>query len=175
MSRSQGWLRFQAPIEKVDINPCVAVPREVSDNFEMRGFIPVELDLSGSKFVANLVPLGKGEFRLYLNGPMLKATGWQVGDTADIRLRYDPKPRLEPIPPALAAALKTEPVAQKRLSELPISRQKEIFRYINNLKSADAVDRNVKRIIGALSGTDSHPTVRPDVNHRPEREAGDHS
>jgi len=154
------WLQFQGTIEKVGINPCVSVPREVSDTFGLKGFIPVELDLLGTKFVANLVPLGGGDFRLYLNAPMLKAPGWQVGDEADIRLRYDPKPRPEPMPPALAAALAELPEVRQIVEALPTSRQKEIFRYINTLKSAEAVERNVRRIIGALLGTDSHPTVR---------------
>ena len=154
------WLQFEALIDIVGINPCVSVPREVSDSFGMTSYIPVELELARKKFQANLVPLGRGNYRLYLNAPMLKAAGWAVGDTASIRLRYDPKPRPEPMPPALAAALEALPEVRQAVEALPPSRQKEIFRYINNLKSPEAVERNVRRIIGALSGTDSHPTVR---------------
>ena len=154
------WLSFKAVIDKVGVNPCVAVPKSISQTFNQRAYIPVELDLLGSKYVANLVPVGHGNYRLYLNGLMLKSTGWQVGEKAEIKLRYDPEPRIEPVPPALLKAFKSHPKAEATFSAATASRRKEISRYINNLKSAVAVERNVKKVIAALEGKDTHITVR---------------
>jgi hypothetical protein len=120
----------------------------------------VELDLLGSSFLANLVPLGSGNYRLYINGPMLKSTGWQVDDQVTIKLRHDPKPRIEPVPPALLEAFKQHSKAQQKFDTLTASRRKEISRYINNLKSREAIDRNITKVIAALEGTGSHITVR---------------
>src|SRR5438128_2645186 len=132
------WLEFKAVIDQVDINPCVAVPQDISSGFEMKGYIPVALDLDKTKHLANLVPIGSGNYRLYLNGVMLKATGWKVGEKVHIKLRYDPNPRVEPFPMALIEAFRLHPQAQITFDALPPSRRKEISRYINNLKSTEA-------------------------------------
>lgn len=157
---TNSWLTFTAKLDKVDINPCVAVPQKIARVFEVRGYIPVELDLLGTLFLANLVPLGSGNYRLYINGPMLKSTGWKVGDLITIRLRYDPKPRMEPVPQALALAFKEHPKAQRKFDTLTPSRRKEISRYINNLKSQEAIVRNVTKVVAALENKGTHITVR---------------
>ncbi len=154
------WLEFKEIIDKVGINPCVAVPQNISTGLSLKGYIPVELDLDGTEHIANLVPLGSGNYRLYLNGVMLKATGWEVGDKVSIRLRHDPKPRLEPVPQALVEAFRSHPVAHANFDSLPPSRRKEISRYINNLKSPEAIERNVSKVVAALEGNGTHITVR---------------
>lgn len=155
-----SWLEFKTIIDKVDINPCVAVPRSLSASFDIKGYIAVELDLEATKHKANLVPLGSGNYRLYLNGVMLKATGWKVGDTVTIKLRHDPKPRVEPVPKALIEAFSSHPKAQVAFDALTPSRRKEISRYINNLKSTEAIERNVSKVVAALEGHGTHITVR---------------
>lgn len=154
------WLAFEDVIKKVGINPCVAVPSNIIQQLDKKGFIPVQLDLEGSKHLANLVPLGTGKYRLYINGIMLKSTGWKVGDSAKIKLRYDPKPRQEPIPKELLAALENHPKAKKIFEAYSPSRKKEVSRYLNNLKSAEAIDRNIAKIIKAMEGDASHMLIR---------------
>src|SRR5579864_3335780 len=135
------WQVFRATIKKVGINPCVAVPAKVSQAFGIRGYIPVELKLAGTHHLANLVPLGGNKHRLYINGLMLKATDWKVGDRVPIELRLDINPRIEPMSPSLAEALISRPKTQAIFDALPPSRQKEINRYLNHLKSPEAIDR----------------------------------
>jgi len=154
------WLSFTETIEKVDINPCVAVPTQISQAFGRRGYIPVELNLSGTEHLANLVPLGKGNYRLYINGLMLKATGWKVGDRVKIELRLDTNPRIEPMSPALSEALAKRPKTQAIFDNLSPSRQKEINRYLNNLKSPEAINRTITKVIAALEGKTTHMLVR---------------
>lgn len=58
------------------------------------------------------------------------------------------------IPQKLEAALKKNKKAQQAFSQLSPSRQKEILRYINFLKTEESLDRNIKRAIGFLTGTE---------------------
>jgi uncharacterized protein YdeI (YjbR/CyaY-like superfamily) len=54
--------------------------------------------------------------------------------------------------PKLNSALQKNKNAKQTFNSLPPSRQKEIMRYIGNLKSEEAVDKNVKRAISFLTG-----------------------
>jgi len=88
---------------------------------------------------------------LYLNGPMRKAAGKDVGDLIDIHIDFDPKPRTTPIHPKLKKAFKENPTAKQAFEKLSPSHQKEILRYINFLKSEESVDKNVQRAIAHLT------------------------
>jgi hypothetical protein len=160
MMDAETWLSFTARLDKEGINPCVSVPAGISQTFAVRGYVPVVLKLKLKKFQANLVPLGGGRHRLYINGPMLQATGWRVGDKVSIQLHYDAKPRITPMSLALSKQLKKHPKAKRIFDDLPPSRQKEINRYLNNLKSPDALQKNVVQVISALEGNSTHMLVR---------------
>ncbi|MGV8839314.1 MAG: YdeI/OmpD-associated family protein [Bauldia sp.] len=147
-------LRFTAVIAKVGINPYVDVPEAISAALGGPGYIPVATTVDGHAFPANLVPLGGGRFRLFLHGAMRKAAGKDVGDAVAIGLTRDTSPRVEPVRVEFAAALEASPEARAAFAALPPSRQKEILRYLNNLKRADSVARTVAKVVARLRGSD---------------------
>lgn len=103
----------------------------------------------------NMMPIGDGGFRLYLNGKVRKASGTGVGDRVEVELRFDVKYRsgpAHPMPAWFRAALKKNPVARKNWEALIPSRKKEILRYFSLLKSPGAWERNLARVIRVLSG-----------------------
>ncbi|MGH9839592.1 MAG: DUF1905 domain-containing protein [Blastocatellia bacterium] len=71
--------RFSAKIYKLGINPCVDVPKRVSEVFGKRGYVPVAGTLNGQAIHATLVPKGGGEHRLFLNGEMRRRAAVGVG------------------------------------------------------------------------------------------------
>lgn len=142
---------FTARIYKVDINPCVDVPARVSRTFvPRRGYVPVEGDVEGFPIRATLVPLGGGRHRLFLNGQMRQGAGVDTGDRVRVRIRFDPKPRRSRTPQALRDALARTRGAQSAWGGLTPSRRKEILAYLNSLKSAEALDRNVRKAIAGI-------------------------
>ena len=148
---------FSARIYKIGINPYVLLPSAVLKNiFEQAGKstgpIPVRGTIDGHVFIQTLVKYS-GKWRLYLNGPMRKAAGKDVGDKVMIALSFDPKERTIPAHPKLTAALKKNKDANAVFIKLLASRQKEIVRYISFLKTEASVDKNIERAIGFLLGT----------------------
>src|SRR6187402_1254813 len=146
---------FSAKIHIIGINPYVLLPQIVlkyifQKSGKNKGAIPVELKIADKNFIQNLVKYS-GKWRLYLNGPMRKAAGKDVGDDIDIQIDFDPKPRTTPIHPKLKKAFKENPTAKKAFEKLSPSRQKEILRYINFLRSEESVDKNVQRAIAHLT------------------------
>ena len=147
---------FSAKISIIGINPYVLLPSAILKYIfqkagKDKGAIPVRLKIAGKDFIQNLVKYS-GKWRLYLNTPMRKAAEKDVGDTIDIHIDFDPTPRTTPIHPSLEKAFKENPAARNVFEKLVPSRQKEILRYINFLKSEESVDKNVQRAISHLTG-----------------------
>lgn len=138
------------------INPCVKVPagivRALKAESGKNQSIPVKARVDARVFKANLVRY-LGAWRLYLNGPMRKAIGKEAGARVRVSLSFDPVARITPMRPEFRKALKANKKAKARFDALPPSRRKEILRYLNNLKSAEALTRNIRKSIAMLAGS----------------------
>lgn len=149
---------FSAVIRKEGVNPYVDPPLGTGMKLGKKGIIPVEVLLDGKPFRANLMPLGAKRtqaapgqhHRLYLHGIMRKAIGKDTGDRVRIELRLDTTPRVEPMNSALARRLKKDPKARAVFERLGPSHRKEFNRYLNHLKGAEALQRNVEKVMKHL-------------------------
>lgn len=149
-------IAFTAEIRIIGINPYVLLPKATLEKLfaqaaKDKGPIPVRGTLDGHAFIQTLVRFA-GVWRLYLNGPMLKASKKGVGDTVSMRIGFDPSDRTTPMPAPLEAALKKNAAARKVFESLAPSRRKEIMRYIGHLKSEEAIAKNVARAMKFLLG-----------------------
>jgi hypothetical protein len=147
---------FSAKIFKLDINPCVDVPEKIVNALlevsgRTNGPIPVRGKLNGNDFIQTVVRYQRA-WRLYLNTQMRQDAGIDVGDEARVELEFDPEPRVVPMPSLLSRALAKNREAKLAFQKLSSSRQKEILRYLNSLKSEESVTRNVKKVIRQLLG-----------------------
>ncbi len=147
---------FLAKIALIGIDPYVLLPEKVlsrlfRDAGRDRGSIPVEGEIDGHAYTKYLVKY-RGQWRLYLNGVTRKAAGKEVGDTVRVSIAFDPASRTTAMPAKLLKALRENRKAENIYRSLTPSLQKEISRYIGNLKSAEARDRNVTRAIRFLLG-----------------------
>jgi len=150
---------FSATIEKTGINPYVLLPAGILKFlFEKagkeKGAIPVCLIINQQKFIQNLVKYS-GEWRLYLNTPMRKAAGKDVADTIGIKIDFDKGDRTTPMHPLFKTALEKNKTAKDCFHTLPPSRQKEILRYLNNLKTEASLHKNIQRAINFLNGAEN--------------------
>lgn len=147
---------FTAKILIIDINPYVGIPEDVLDALfkqagKTRGPIPVRGTLNGKKFKQTLVKY-RGVWRLYLNTPMRQEAGISVGDNATVELEFDPEPRIVPMHPQFVRALSKNKAAKAAFEKLVPSRQKEILRYLNSMKTEESLVRNIEKAIQFLSG-----------------------
>ncbi|MFT3681731.1 MAG: YdeI/OmpD-associated family protein [Ferruginibacter sp.] len=141
---------FTATIYKVGINPCVAVPLKITRKMTAaKGYIPVKGEINGYPFTQTLVPVKNAEYRLFVNGLMLKGSDTKVGDTVRFTIEQNAEP-------PTAANIKMPAAFRKQLKEYDLTkafkvltpyRQKEILRYLNYLKTEEALQRNIKKII----------------------------
>ncbi len=147
---------FSAEIQIIGINPFVFVPTEVLEEvFEKagktKGKIPVRMKIEGHQFEQTLIKYS-GHWRLYLNTPMRKSADREVGQAARFEVEFDPRERVVPFHPKFKKALMENAEAERIYNTLSPSLQKEILRYLSNLKAEESVDRNVLRAVNFLLG-----------------------
>ncbi len=153
-------LTFSARIELKGINPYVLVSaaRARRIRADWKKPMPVLVQVNGQPEPAwpiNMMPAGDGGFFLYLDGIVRKASGTGVGDTVEVSIAFDPNYRSGPqheTLPDFASCLDENAAARDRWESLSPSLQKEVLRYLANLKSDEARQRNVERAIRVLSG-----------------------
>ena len=156
---SHSKMRFTAKINIIGINPYVLLPAAVlKEIFKQagkdKGPIPVRGKLNNHSFIQTLVKYS-GKWRLYLNSPMRRGANADVGDTIKVDIEFDAKERTITMHPKLEDALNKNTMAKLAYEKLRASRQKEITRYLNSLKTEESVDRNIKRALAFLTGGDS--------------------
>jgi hypothetical protein len=151
-------LKVTATIFIIGINPYILLPAKVLNRIfieagKNKGSIPVILTINNKEFQQNLVKYS-GSWRLYLNTPMRKMAGKEVGEKITLDIRFDGAERITPMHPGLHTALEQNIKAKAIFHALPASRKKEIMRYINNLKTKESVERNITKAIQFLQGNE---------------------
>lgn len=139
--------RFTAILEIIVGNPFVYLPTEVLENIfqqakKSRGPIPVKGAINGKPFQQTLVKYS-GHWRLYINLVMLKNSPKRIGEEIEVDIEFDPGDRTIKPHPKWRKALMENKDANEVFENLSASKQKEIVRYISNLKTEKSVDRNV--------------------------------
>jgi hypothetical protein len=153
-------LRFTALMKILGVNPYVLVSAKRASKLKpgWRRPMPVLVKINGEPeepWRINMMPVGDGNFRLYLHGAVRKASNTGVGDGVRVEVRFDPKYRggpMHPMPAWFRTALARNPTAKENGNALIPSRKKEVLRYFAALKSPEARERNLTRALQALSG-----------------------
>lgn len=148
--------RFQPTIDIIGINPFVFVPDDILEQIfnqsaTRKGAIPVKGTINGSPFTQTLIKYA-GAWRLYINMKMLRDSPRRVGEEIQVVIGFNPDKKEEPIHPALEKALLNNKKAKAVFEGLSPSSQKEITRYIAQLKTASSVEKNIIRAINFLLG-----------------------
>ena len=154
-------LKFRARIEIIGINPYVRVSatrvRELKAGW--RRPLPVLVRVNGhpkaKPWRINMMPMGNGDFYLYLAEVVRTASKTKVGDLVDVAVEFDAKYRggpLTPMPRAMKSALAQDAAARGAWDALTPSRKKEVIRYLVALKSAESLQRNVEKFTNQLAG-----------------------
>jgi Domain of unknown function (DUF1905)/Bacteriocin-protection, YdeI or OmpD-Associated len=153
---------FKAKIYIVGINPCVKVPLYITDKLKAtKGYIPVKGKIGDHFFQQTLCPVKNEGYRLYVNGLMLKGADVKVGQAVNFLIEQDTLERNKNVPMSKEFKKKLEENELLHMfQQLSPSRQKEINRYLNNLKTQEALTKNLNKMINVLKGKETSPLLR---------------
>jgi len=113
------------------------------------GYIPVKGKINGYEFTQTLVAVKNEEYRLYVNGLMLKGSVTKVGDTARFIIEQNLAPKTPPMHKKFKKQLDDNHLSAT-FKKLTPYRQKEILKYLNHLKTEEAIVRNIDKIVKQL-------------------------
>jgi len=149
-------LHFSAKIEIRGINPYVLVSVERATMLRpgWRKPMPVLVQIDGfptPPWRINMMPVGDGSYYLYLAGPVREASGTSVGDEVTVEVEFDAEysPVVE-LPEWFRGSLEGDAAAKANWDKLPPSHQKEVARYLGNLKTTEAQERNRVKTLDIL-------------------------
>jgi hypothetical protein len=152
-------LRFKATIKFRGINPYVRVSAAQAKRIKpgWKKPLPVRVRINSKPdepWRTNMMPAGDGTFYLYLHGTMRKSSDTKVGDRIDVEVEFDAEYKGGPARPPdwFTRPLRADAAALESWRALAPSRQKEIVRYLTNLKSPEARTRNVEKAVRMLGG-----------------------
>jgi Domain of unknown function (DUF1905)/Bacteriocin-protection, YdeI or OmpD-Associated len=151
---------FDAVIQIRGINPFVEVSSSLASTLKpgWRKPLPVLVRINGKPsdhWRVNMMPIGNGNFYLYLHDTVRKASGTTVGDCVNVEVQFDLSYRNGPqrcIPKWFKQALDSNAEAKKNWNALIPSRKKEVIRYFSQLITPDAQARNLAKALHVLSG-----------------------
>jgi hypothetical protein len=114
-------LSFTSVMKIYNCNPYIQVSAEQATSLKpgWRKPMPVLIRINGKPTNAwqiNMMPMGNGDFCLYLHGDVRKASKTKVGDTVKVEVRFDNSYKNGPLhamPLWFSTALKKNPEAKK--------------------------------------------------------------
>lgn len=145
-------MKFKARIYKVGINTCVDVPSRITSRMEsVKGFIKIKGQINGFEFTKTLMPVKGGDYRLFVNMPMLKGGNTALDKIAEFDIQQDFKKNVKhyPMPGMLKKALKSSRL-ENDFENLTPSRKKDILKYLGSIKTKETMEKNVGKLIHQL-------------------------
>ena len=159
---TMSTLHFSARILIRGVNPYIHVSAARAKTIKSgwKKPLPVLVQIEGKPTEpvrTNMMPVGNGDFYLYLHSGIRRASKTKFGDRVQVTISFDAKYRNGPMhrmPVWFRTPLSNNKKANAAWERLSPSRKKEILRYFAGLKSREARVRNVERALHVLSGNE---------------------
>jgi Bacteriocin-protection, YdeI or OmpD-Associated/Domain of unknown function (DUF1905) len=126
-----------------------AVPEDVVLSLGKGKRPPVNVTINGYTYRSTVAPMG-GRYLVGVSAENRSAAGVLGGETHDVELTLDDRPREVDLPADFAAALAAEPNAQRTFDALSPSNKGYHTALIGGAKSDDTRQRRIEKSIGAL-------------------------
>jgi pimeloyl-ACP methyl ester carboxylesterase len=143
-------MKFAAFIKPMGNNTGILVPPEIRDALDGGKNPLVKVTLAGHSWGSKIATMG-GDLLIGVTADIRKLTGVTGGETHEVTLELDDKPRLVEAPEDLKAALAASPAAQAAWDKLAPSHKKAHVAAIEGAKAADTRARRVAKAIETLT------------------------
>lgn len=155
-SGRRNILRFDAALERMRSRLnwiIIRVPYDAANVFGVRGQIRIEGTINNFAFRSSLFPTREGRHILLVNKKMQKAARVSPGAVAHFEIRPDTEERPVTIPTPLLQILRQNKPFLRWYDQLNPSTRREIAKWVNEPKGAEARSRRSEQLAERLLET----------------------
>lgn len=145
------WLRGK--IYRIAMVRWVDIPKSAVAALELGDPANAWLLFNGDKDRVTLMPGKRGKYRLAFKVELLRAAGVEVGDTIEFELKPDTASREPELPEEMRKVFQARPYLQERWLAHSVALRRQLVRYIEQAKSAEAQARRCWIFIERLEET----------------------
>lgn len=121
------------------------IPADVIDSFGKGKRVPVVVTINGYTF-RNTIASYEGKFAIGVSMEHREKANIKVGDTVEIELVYDDKPREVEVPDYMQKELNKNPKAKEIFEKLAYSHKKEYVRWIIEAKKEETRNARLSKL-----------------------------
>lgn len=121
---------------------------DVQAVFGTKALVPVVMTIDGKQFRRNLARYA-GEYMIVFNRELRDATGYQTGDSFQLKLERDFAPRVVELPPELRAGLERAGVLPA-WEKQSYSHQKEHLAWLQEAKREETRAKRLEQLVAKL-------------------------
>jgi len=141
--------RFSSVLESAEAGVFVSVPFDVELAFGRRR-VPVKVTMDGEPYRGSLVHMGGPSHVLLVLKRIRDRLGKGPGDSVDVVVEEDLRPRTFAVPADLRRALARRPEARRAFRALPHACRRSYVRWVESARRKATRARRVARVIATL-------------------------
>ena len=142
-------MKFTTIIQGSGNKAGIEVPEDIVSALGAGRRPPVVVTINGESYRSSIAVMG-GKNMVGVSVANRQLTGAAAGDTVEVELELDTKPRVIDVPEDLAAALDMEPEAKASYATLNYSSQRRYVEPIAEAKTAETRSRRVSKVVADL-------------------------
>ncbi len=147
---------FKAKLERpegIGTWTYLTVPFNAAKEYDGQGQIQVKGTINRAPYRSTLLPHGDGKHFLVVKKDIRDKIGATAGDSVNVTMEQDSKPRSVLIPKDFKLALERNKKAKAEFGRIAYSHKKEYLKYIDEAKKDETRKRRIKEAIVRLSKT----------------------
>ncbi len=141
-----GKISFKATIVKEGIGLFVEFPHDLKETFGKGNLVPIIAMIDGALYRGSLAKMGGERAILLIRKDIQAQIGKQAGDTVDITLELDDKPRKVELPNDLKDALKKAGIFEI-FDAMAFTHQREYVTWVTSAKKEETRANRISKMI----------------------------
>jgi Bacteriocin-protection, YdeI or OmpD-Associated/Domain of unknown function (DUF1905) len=142
-------MKFTTTIQGSGNKTGIEVPEEVVTALGAGRRPPVVVTMNGASYRSSIAVMG-GRNMVGVSAANRQLTGVSAGDTVEVAMKLDTRPRTIEVPEDLAAALESEPEAKAFYEALNYSSQRRYVEPITDARTPETRSRRVAKTVADL-------------------------
>lgn len=145
--------KFTATLERPNMRGVwtfVRIPFSVTEEFGVKGQVPVKGAINGVPYENFLLPQGGGVHILVVKKEIRDRAGVTAGDAVEVTLERETEPRRVETPAELAEALRSRPEAAEAFDKLGYSHRKAYCDHVAEAKRPETRARRATKCVDLL-------------------------